>query len=216
MKELQTELNGITYEMEAFKVKTNIKPTNLEGISSDQIDEHFSLYEKYVEQTNKLLVIEQHLKQGKGFANTTLKNDLLKQIAFERNGIFLHEAYFSNLKAGIKPNPKGAFSKLINKSFVSMDSFIDDFKNVCKARGEIWVLSIYDLDAKVLRNTIITEHDIGIMYRCKPLLVIDCWCHSYARDFEMSEKDAYIDTMFKNIDWNILDERASKIIILSG
>lgn len=195
-----------------FKAK-HIKPSNLEGISQDQIDEHFVLYEKYVEQTNKLLVLEQHLKQGKGFANTTLKNDLLKQIAFERNGVFLHEAYFTNLKAGVKPNPKGAFSKLIKQSFGSIDSFIDDFKNVCKSRGEIWALTVYDTTAKLLRNTIIGEHDHFIMYGCKPILIIDLWTHSYARDFTMSEKMEYVDVIIKNINWDILDKRASKLIL---
>jgi Fe-Mn family superoxide dismutase len=195
-----------------FKVKKYLKPSNLDGISNDQINQHFSLYEKYVDQSNKLLKLEDHLKNGKGFANSTLRADLLKQISFERNGMILHELYFENLKAGINPNKNGAFTKLVKKSFKSIDNFLEDLKIISKARGEIWVLSLYDIETNKLRNSIIESHEHYITYRAQPLLVMDVWTHAYAVDFALFDKDKYIDSFISNINWDVLDRRAEKLI----
>jgi superoxide dismutase, Fe-Mn family len=197
----------------AFKVKTNIKPIDLDGLSDEQIEQHFSLYEKYVEQLNKLIQLEHNLTSAdQNFATITLRNDLIKQIAFERNGVFLHEAYFTNLKAGSKPSKNGAFTKLIKHSFKSVDNFLDDFKNVCKARGEIWALASFDLDSKQLFNHIIESHEHYLQFRTLPILVCDIWTHAYAVDLKITAKDEYIDIFLKNINWQELDKRAAKLV----
>jgi Fe-Mn family superoxide dismutase len=196
-----------------LKVKNNIKPIDLDGLSDDQIQDHFDLYKKYVEQFNKLIQLEHNLQVAKqNFATITLRNDLIKQIAFERNGVFLHEMYFTNLKANIKPSKNGAFTKLVKTHFKSIDNFLSDFKNVCQGRGEIWTLTSFDLDSVCLFNHIIESHEHYVQFRTVPLLVCDLWTHAYAVDLKITEKDKYIDLFIKNINWNVLDKRAQKLV----
>jgi superoxide dismutase, Fe-Mn family len=196
-----------------FKVKANIKPIDLDGLSDDQMSEHFGLYQTYVSQLNKLIQLEHNLQSAKqNFATITLRNDLIKQIAFERNGVFLHETYFANLKANTKPSKNGAFTKLIKHSFKSIDNFLNDFKCVCKGRGEIWALASFDLDSRCLFNHIVESHEHYVQFRTVPLLVCDLWTHAYAVDLKTTEKDKYIELFVKNINWNILDKRAEKLV----
>jgi Fe-Mn family superoxide dismutase len=36
---------------------------------------------------------------------------------------------------------------------------------------------------------------------------MDCWEHAYILDYKPSERSAYIDAFFSNIDWKVVDER---------
>lgn len=196
--------------MELFRAKTSIKPLNLDGLSNDLIEEHFSLYEKYINQTNKLLALEKKLREGEqNFSTETLRIDLLKQISFERNGVFLHEAYFQNLKSGVNFNQNGNFSKLCSTSFNSIDDFLNDIRTVCKFRGIGWCLTTWDTTAKVLRNSIIESHEHYATFGNKLLLCIDLWEHSFIRDYSATERNKYVETVIKNINWKVLDKRSS-------
>ena len=42
-----------------------------------------------------------------------------------------------------------------------------------------------------------------------PVIVMDCWEHSYYRDY-MSNRKAYVFGMMKELDWNIVEERMKR------
>jgi len=145
--------------MQPLKVK-DVKPSDLDGLSKDQIDQHWEHYEKYVEQVNHLIQIETSLKADKG--NSVINNyriDLAKQLSFERNGVFLHECYFANLTSGTMYNSDGKFAELIANSFSSFDDYLEDFRLISQARGENWIVTTFDIELDCVRNVVIDLHD---------------------------------------------------------
>src|SRR5438105_4347371 len=79
----------------------------LTGISDAQITEHLDLYAGYVKQVNSLV---QELSEMRADRKEAGKDFSLaegtRRLAFEYDGMVLHELYFSNLKAGAKPGPR--------------------------------------------------------------------------------------------------------------
>ena len=74
----------------------------MEGFSDTLLKNHFTLYQGYVTNTNKLIeILDQMLKEGKvGIPEFA---ELKRRFGWEFNGMRLHEYYFENLggKGGI-------------------------------------------------------------------------------------------------------------------
>jgi len=68
----------------------------IEGFSETLLKNHFTLYQGYVANTNRLLdSLASMLKEGK--VGTPEYAELKRRLGFEFNGMRLHEYYFENL-----------------------------------------------------------------------------------------------------------------------
>ena len=68
----------------------------MEGFSETLLKNHFTLYQGYVTNTNKLAdLLAAMLKEGK--VSTPEYSELKRRMGFEFNGMRLHEYYFDNL-----------------------------------------------------------------------------------------------------------------------
>ena len=52
-------------------------------------------------------------------------------------------------------------------------------------------------------------HSQHIPIGCYPIIVLDCWEHSYYRDY-LSDRKTYAYGMMKELDWKEIDERFKK------
>jgi Fe-Mn family superoxide dismutase len=59
----------------------------------------------------------------------------------------------------------------------------------------------------LITNHWITLHEIGNVAGFIPILVMDAWEHAFILDYKPSERGAYIDAFFSNVDWKAVDER---------
>ena len=78
----------------------HLKPRALTNISSEQIEQHWHLYEAYVKNTNDLI---EEIETGDHGARDW--GELKRRVGFEFNGMVLHEYYFGNLAAGATLSP---------------------------------------------------------------------------------------------------------------
>ncbi len=104
-----------------YAPKDYTKLVGMEGFSETILKNHFTLYQGYVTNTNKVLdTLDQMSKDGK----TALPEfaELKRRLGWEFNGMRLHEYYFENLgsKGGISKDGKAA--KAIAASFGSIRS----------------------------------------------------------------------------------------------
>ncbi len=79
----------------------------MEGFSETLIKNHFTLYQGYVTNTNKVSdILDQMLKDGK--TGTPEYAELKRRFGWEFNGMRLHEYYFENLggKTGLSKDGK--------------------------------------------------------------------------------------------------------------
>ncbi|MGC8763331.1 MAG: superoxide dismutase [Acidobacteriota bacterium] len=191
----------------AYEAKTHLKPSNLKGISQNQIDQHWKLYEGYVAQSNALKAeLEQLRKEGKG--GTSLYADRRRRFGFEYNGMVLHEYYFGNLKAGVaEPGADSPLRKALEAQFGSFEAFKDDFLKCGATRGIGWAILYLDPATGWLTNHFIQLHEDGNVAGFVPILVMDVFEHAYMVDFTATGRPDYMKAYFENVDWSAAEKR---------
>ncbi len=178
----------------------------LAGFSDKLLENHFTLYQGYVNNFNKLDDILVGMeKEGKyGIPEFA---ELNRRLGWEFNGMRLHELYFNNLaKMSQKINEQSDLFKAIIKEFGSYEFWEKDFKAMGAMRGIGWVVLYYDPAAGRLFNVWINEHDTGHFSGCIPLLVMDIFEHAYMLDYGIKRSD-YIEVFMKAIDWEAVNKR---------
>ncbi len=176
------------------------------GFSDQLLQNHFTLYQGYVNNTNKLSeTLNILLKEDK--TATPEYAELKRRFGWEFNGMRLHEYYFGNMsKTSKKLAPD---SKLVQKLIVDFGSYENwekDFRAVGAMRGIGWVILYHDPQANRLFNIWVNEHDVGHFAGATPLLVMDVFEHAYMLDYGLKRAD-YIEAFFKAIDWKTVTER---------
>ena len=177
----------------------------MDGFSDTLLKNHFTLYQGYVTNTNKLLdTLAQMLKEGK--VGTPEFSELKRRFGWEFNGMRLHEYYFENLggKGGIEKT--GKLFKRISEDFGSYEVWEKEFKGVGAMRGIGWAILYQDSLTGRLLNFWINEHDVGHPAGCSPILVLDVFEHAFMIDYGLKRGD-YIEAFFKNINWKTGEER---------
>ena len=177
-----------------------------EGLSNQLLNNHFTLYNGYVTNTNKLLdEFAEMEKQGK--TGTPEYAEMKRRFGWEFDGMRLHELYFGNIiKGGAAPDEGSALAAKINEDFGSLENWEKMFKAVGTMRGIGWVILYYDQVGKQLLNTWINEHDTGHLAGATPILIMDVFEHAFITDYGLKRAD-YIEAFFKAIDWKAIQKR---------
>ena len=189
----------------AYTAKDYMKLIGMEGFSQTLLNNHFTLYQGYVANTNKLTdILAAMLKEGKTAAPEYA--ELKRRFGFEFNGMRLHEYYFENLGGKAALDKAGALAKKLAAGFGSYDAWEQDFKATGAMRGIGWVVLYQDDISGTLFNQWINEHEVGHPAGCKPLLVMDVFEHAFMIDYGLKRAD-YIAAFFKNINWKAVENR---------
>mgnify|MGYP003347113670 CR=1 FL=1 len=147
-------------------------------LSKDALEYHYGkLYKAYVDRFNN--------REG--------------DADFNEAGAFLHELYFPQLD---EPNgrnvPDGPAGEFITKHFKSYDKFKEDFlKTAMGIQGSGWVYLSTSGEIKTIANHAVRT-DICVL--------IDWWEHAWAFDYQ-SDKERYLDNIWKIIDWDVCNQR---------
>lgn len=189
----------------AYAAKDYGKLIGMEGFSETLLKNHFTLYQGYVTNTNKLVdLVEQMLNDGR--TGTPEYAELKRRFGWEFNGMRLHEYYFENLGGSSSLNGGSPLAKKIAADFGSLESWEADFKATGSMRGIGWVILYEDMVDGRLLNSWINEHDAGHPAGCNPILVMDVFEHAFMIDYGLKRAD-YITAFFRNIDWSVAEGR---------
>jgi len=188
----------------AYTAKDYSALIGLPGFSETLLKNHFTLYQGYVTNTNKVLdTLDAMLKDGK--AGTPEYAELKRRLGWEFDGMRLHEYYFENL--GAKPlAPAGKLAQRIAADFGSYENWEKDFKATGAMRGIGWTILYQDPASGRLINFWINEHDVSHPAGCTPLLIMDVFEHAFMIDFGLKRAD-YIAAFFTNINWDAVEAR---------
>lgn len=118
---------------------------------------------------------------------------------FNEAGAYLHNIFFPGLQAPKTGNkPKAASLALIERKWGTFENFKEEFKKVAMGiQGSGWVYMARNGEIKVIRNHAIKK-DIA--------LLIDWWEHAWSLDYA-SNKEKYLDNMWRCINWEIVNRR---------
>jgi superoxide dismutase, Fe-Mn family len=181
-----------------------LKPALLEldGISRTTVEAHYRLYQGYVNKRNEIL--------GKlGSVDLAGANQVYSDLralkvdlTFAIGGIKNHELYFEHL-GGPGGDPDGAAGQLIERDFGSADAWRADLKATGIA-GRGWAWSAYDWDERRLFNYIGDAQNTFPVWNATPLVALDVYEHAYFIDYQ-TDRGAYIDAFFANLDWSVVN-----------
>jgi superoxide dismutase, Fe-Mn family len=192
-------------EKMTYAVKDFNRLLGMEGFSETLLKNHFTLYQGYVTNTNKLMdTLAQMLKEGK--VGIPEFSELKRRFGWEFNGMRLHEYYFENLggKGGL--DKTGKLFKKISEDFGSYEAWEKEFKAVGTMRGIGWTILYQDNLTGNLINFWINEHDVGHPAGCTPILILDVFEHAFMIDYGLKRAD-YIEAFSKNINWKAAEGR---------
>ena len=190
----------------SYQAKDYSRLLGTPGFSDQLLKNHFTLYQGYVNNTNKLAeTLKTMLKEGK--SNTPEYAELKRRFGWKWNGMRLHEYYYDNLVNGGKSLDQNSdLARKINEDFGSYAEWEKEFKATGVLRGIGWVVLYLDPVSYKLYNSWINEHDVGHLAGCKLLLVLDVFEHAFMIDYGLKRAD-YIEAFFKNIDWSVVSSR---------
>jgi len=189
----------------AYTAKDYSKLIGMAGFSETLLKNHFTLYQGYVANTNKVLdALAAMLKDGKTAAPEYA--ELKRRLGWEFDGMRLHEYYFENLGGNAPLDREGKLGKKIVESFGSYEAWEKDFKAVGAMRGIGWAVLYEDITDGRLINFWTNEHDVGHPAGGQPILIMDVFEHAFMIDYGLKRAD-YIEAFFKNIDWKAAEAR---------
>jgi Fe-Mn family superoxide dismutase len=189
----------------AYAPKDYAKLVGMAGFSETLLKNHFTLYQGYVTNTNKVLdSLDQMSKDGK--AATPEFAELKRRLGWEFNGMRLHELYFENLGGNNGIDKSGKLAAKMTASFGSVEAWEKDFRATGAMRGIGWTALYYDKAADRLINFWINEHDTSHPAGCTLLLIMDVFEHAFMIDYGLKRAD-YIESFFKNINWQAAEAR---------
>lgn len=175
----------------------------LEGFSDQLLKNHFTLYQGYVTNTNKLAAILGSLATAEK-TGTPEYAELKRRFGWEFNGMRLHELYFENMTRGGAPlSQTSVLYEALVREFGSYENWEKEFKGLGLVRGIGWVVLYLDPAGNRLFNTWVNEHDVGHLTGGVPLLVMDVFEHAYLLDYGLKRAD-YVAAFMKAIDWNVV------------
>ena len=190
----------------AYEARNYEQLLGIEGLSDQLCKNHFTLYQGYVTNTNKLAdALNQLLKEGK--IAVPEYAELKRRFGWEFNGMRLHEYYFGNMvKGGKGLVPASAFAQKLAADWASYENSQKDFKASGAISGLGWVGLCLDPIANRTCNVWINEHDAGHLAGGIPLLIMDVFEHAFMIDYGLKRAD-YIESFFRAIDWSAVTAR---------
>ncbi len=189
----------------SYSAKDYSNLIGMAGFSETLLKNHFTLYNGYVTNVNKVMdILSGMLKEGK--IGTPEYSELKRRMGFEFDGMRLHEYYFENLGGKSALNKSGKLAAKMASDFGSYENWEKDFKGTGTMRGIGWAILYQDNVTGQLINQWINEHEVGHPAGCIPVLVMDVFEHAFITDYQLKRAD-YIEAFFKNINWSAAEKR---------
>jgi Fe-Mn family superoxide dismutase len=185
---------------------------DIQGLSSDQVTAHKSLYNGYVNKRNEIASSLSRTDLSTANATYSLFRELKVEETFAHNGALLHELYFENI-SGEHGAVAAHMNALLQKSFGSYENWLADF-NACASCARGWVITAYSLDDELVHNFVLDTHNQYVPVLVLPLIVFDAYEHAYMIDFGINRKQ-YIERFLQNLNWAVVEGRTTRWIKMS-
>ncbi|MGB2874651.1 MAG: Fe-Mn family superoxide dismutase [Gaiellaceae bacterium] len=182
-----------------------LKPALLEldGISRETIEAHYTLYKGYVNKRNEIMGKLAEIDLAAANQVYSELRALKVELSFALGGIKNHEIYFEHLGGG-GGNPDGPIADLITRDFGSPATWRADLKATGMA-GRGWAWTAYDWDEGRLFNYVGDAQNTFPIWNATPLVALDVYEHAYFIDYQ-TDRASYIDAFFDNLDWDAVND----------
>jgi superoxide dismutase, Fe-Mn family len=198
----------LAFNHEEIKAR-DLKPglLELDGISRDSVEAHYKLYQGYVAKRNEILGKLAEVDAAAANQVYSEIRGLKVELSFAIGGVKNHEIYFEHL-GGQGGDPTGLVGDLIKRDFGGVEGWRADLKATGMS-GRGWAWTAYDWDEGRLFNYVGDAQNTFPVWNATPLVALDVYEHAYFLDYQ-TDRAAYIEAFFNNLDWDTINEWAQK------
>ena len=191
---------GYVTQAAKFDLKTEL-------LSSKNKKAHQELMEGYVDQLNKISAKLDTAPRDAANLNHSEFRSLKIDEAYNHNAAFLHGLFFQNISDMNSQITMDSLAFMrLERDFGSFDMWQQDFMACALSARNGWVVTAYNTQLKRYINMVIDLHSQNLMIGCHPVIVVDCWEHSYYRDY-LKNRKAYVSGMMKELNWDVIEDR---------
>lgn len=211
-KEVKNSVKQETHDVisEAYVVSAGQFKLQTELLSSKTKKAHQELLEGYVKQLNEISSKLDGVDKSSANLNSSSFRSLKIDETYNHNAAFLHGLYFENISDLNSTITMDSLSYMrLARDFGSFDAWQEDFVACCLSARNGWAVTYFDMHLKRYVNTVIDLHSQNVMTGMFPIIVMDCWEHSYYRDY-LKDRKTYVFAMMKELNWSVIEARISK------
>jgi Fe-Mn family superoxide dismutase len=171
---------------------------------------HYQIHEKYITSLNEVSAKLDSANREEASLNHSEFRSLKIDESYNINAAFLHALFFENISDLQSKITMDSMTFLrIERDFGSFDDWQKDFIACALSARNGWVVTVYNTFLNRYMNVVVDLHHQNIPFASYPVLVLDCWEHSYYRDY-LSDRKTYVFAMMKELDWDVVEERVKR------
>ena len=195
---------------EAYVTQAGSFNLQTELLSSKTKKAHQQLLEGYVETLNKISASSDGVDKSSANLNMSAFRSLKIDETYNHNAAFLHGLYFENISDLSSNISVDSLSYMrLARDFGSFDAWQEDFVACCLSARNGWAITAYNMHLQRFVNTVVDLHSLNVMTGIYPVIIMDCWEHSYYRDY-LKDRKSYVFGMMKELNWEIIENRIKK------
>lgn len=204
----QSDCNQVISE--AYVTQAGKFDLKTELLSQKTKKAHQGLLEGYVKELNDISSKLDGVDKSSANLNNSQFRSLKIDETYNHNAAFLHGMYFENisdLNSNITMDSL-TFMRL-QRDFGTFDAWQEDFVACALSARNGWAITVYNTQLGRYINTVVDLHSGNVMVGIIPIIVMDCWEHSYYKDY-LSNRKAYVFGMMKELNWSVIEKRVEK------
>jgi Fe-Mn family superoxide dismutase len=195
---------------EAYVVSTSKYDMGTEKLSEENKKAHQELMEGYAKSLNEVSAALDVADRENANPNNSSFRNLKMDEVHNLNAAFLHGMFFENISDMRSTVAMDSLSYMrLERDFGSFDAWQRDFIACAMASRNGWVVTVYNFFLKRYMNVVVDLHNTGIPFSSFPIIVVDCWEHSYYRDY-LKDRRSYVFAMMKELKWTTIEDRVRR------
>ena len=204
-----TEIKSDTQRVvsEAYVAESGKFNLKTELLSEKTKKAHQELLEGYIKNLNIVSAKLDGVDKSSANLNSSEFRSLKVDETYNHNAAFLHGMYFENISDLNSQVTVDSLSYMkLSRDFGTFDKWQEDFVACCLSARNGWAVTFYNPNLRRYMNTVIDLHSQNVMINMMPVIVMDCWEHSYYRDY-LKDRKTYVYGMMKELDWAVIEKR---------
>jgi len=195
---------------EAYVVQAKKYDLATDLLSGKNKQAHNQLLAKYVEDLNAVSAKLDAADRDDANLNHSEFRSLKIDEVYNLNAAFLHGMFFENISdmQSVITMDSLAYMRL-SRDFGTFDDWQKDFVACAMSARNGWAVTVYNTFLKRYINVVVDLHSLNIPFGSIPVIVMDCWEHSYYRDY-LKDRKTYVFAMMKELNWNTIEDRFKK------
>jgi len=195
---------------EAYVVQAQKYRLPTELLSEKNKAAHQELMENYVKSLNDVSARLDTVDKDDANLNYSEFRSLKIDEVYNLNAAFLQALFFENVSDVNSVVTMDSLACLrLERDFGSFENWQKDFIACGLSARNGWVVTVYNTFLKRYMNVVVDLHHQNTPFGSYVCIVVDCWEHSYYKDY-LKDRKTYLYAMMKELNWKTIENRFKK------